>query len=75
MKELIPLAAMTAVVFGMKLLWPLTPTRGMFLVLQLAVYAIAGGAVYFVLAYFTGAVTDVSGAESIQKVLGKLKRS
>jgi len=75
LKELIPLAAMTAVVFGMKLLWPLTPTRGMFLVLQLAGYAIAGGAVYFVLAYFTGAVTDVIGAESIQKVLGKLKRN
>ena len=75
LKELVPLAAMIAVVVVLRLLWPITPTRGLYLVFQLAIYAVAGGAVYFVLAYFTGAVTDVIGTESVQKVLSKLKRN
>lgn len=75
LKELPALAVMAAVELALIRLWPVTPTRGLFLVLQLGIFALCGAAVYFVIAYLTGAVNDVIGRESIARVLGKFKRS
>ena len=73
LRELLPLAAMTAVVLCLKLLWPVTEARGIFLVVQLFAYAIVGGGVYLGLAYRMGAVAEVAGPRFLQSVFQRLR--
>lgn len=71
-KILLPLLAMAAVVVGLKFVWPVIEERGLMLILQMAVFALAGAAVYGLLAYKMGAITDVIGEDKINSVLRKL---
>ena len=73
LRELIPMAAMAAVAFLLRWIWPPVDHRGVLLVVQLAVYALVGGGTYLVLAYRVGAVTTVLGEEAVQRFLGKFK--
>lgn len=71
-KIILPIAAMVAVVLVLKFVWPVIEERGILLVLQMVVYALAGAAVYGLLAYEFGAITDVIGEEKIKGILRKL---
>ena len=71
-KILLPLVAMAAVVTGLKFVWPVIEERGVMLILQMAVYAIAGAAVYGFLAYKLDAITEVIGEDKINSILRKL---
>lgn len=73
LRELLPMAVMTAAVMLLRWLWPVTDTRGILLVVQLALYAAAGGGIYLLLAYRTGAVTMVMGADVIRNVLKRVR--
>ena len=72
LKIIVPVAVMVLVVILLKHLWPVVNSRGIVFILQLAVYAIAGAAVYGVLAYLFGAVTDVIDKNTIKGLLRKL---
>lgn len=72
LRTIIPTCAMTAVVLVIKYFWKVTDTRGLLLLVQLAVYALAGGAVYLFLSYKLGALTEIMDKEKITKILRKL---
>lgn len=74
LREVLPIAAMLAVVFVIRLAWPVTETRGILLVVQLFVYAVTGGGVYLFLAYRMGAVSMVVGEAAVQRVFKKVGR-
>ncbi len=72
LKTIVPTAAMVAVVVLLKFLLPVVESRGILLVLQLGLYAIAGAAVYGFLAYKFGAITDVMDINKFKGILRKL---
>lgn len=72
LRTIIPTCAMTAVVLVIKHFWKVTDTRGLLLVAQLGVYAVAGGLVYLFLSYKLGALTEIIDKEKINKILRKL---
>ncbi|MCQ2463866.1 MAG: polysaccharide biosynthesis C-terminal domain-containing protein, partial [Clostridia bacterium] len=52
--------------------WPVMHEGRLMLLIQLGVYAVCGGGLYFLAAYFTGGINDVVGKEQINKILVKL---
>lgn len=73
LRVLLPTAAMTAVVCLLKTVWPVVEGRGLLLILQLGVVAVAGGSVYLLLAYKTGALFEIISKEKLRNVLGKFR--
>lgn len=72
LKIIVPVGAMVGVVVLLKFLWPVVESRGILLLLQLAVFGIAGAVVYGVLAYLFGAITDVMDKNTLKGILRKL---
>lgn len=71
-KIIVPIIAMIVVLFLLQMVWPVPlATRGL-LIPQLAVFGIAGAAVYGVLAYLFGAITDVMDKNTLKGILRKL---
>lgn len=69
LKILAATAAMLVVVIVLRLLWPVTGTRGLLLVVQLLVYAAVGCLVYFAIVYFTRTAEGILGKSALEKVL------
>ncbi|MBR3987828.1 MAG: polysaccharide biosynthesis protein [Clostridia bacterium] len=72
LKVIVPVGAMVVAVILLKLLCPVVDSRGVVLLLQLGVYAVAGALVYGVLAYLFGAITDVMDKNTLKGILRKL---
>lgn len=72
-RELPAMGAMGAVALLLRWLWPPVTAQGLFLVVQLAVYALTGGGLYLLLAYRLGAVDAVLGRETTERLLRKFK--
>lgn len=72
LRTIIPTCAMTAVVLVIKHFWQVTDSRGVLLIVQLGIYAVAGGLVYLFLSYKLGALTEIIDKEKINKILRKL---
>ena len=71
-KITVPVIAMIVVLFFLRIVWPIPlATRGL-LIPQLAVFGIVGAAVYGVLAYLFGAITDVMDKNTLKGILRKL---
>lgn len=71
-KITVPILAMVVVLFILRIVWPEPDfTRG-WLIPYLAVFGIVGAAVYGVLAYLFGAITDVMDKNTIKGILRKL---
>lgn len=68
-RELLPMAAMVAVALGIRALWTPVESRGLLMVVQLCAYALAGGAVYLLLAYRTGALQMAMGEKFLDRLL------
>ena len=71
-KIIVPLCAMVAVVYLLQIVWPVYEVTRILIVPQLLVYGIAGAAVYGVLAYLFGAITDVIDKNTLKGILRKL---
>lgn len=71
-KLIVPVGALVGAVMLLKLLWPVVESRGIMLIVQLGVFAVVGAAVYGVLAYLFGAITDVMDKDTLKKLLRKL---
>lgn len=72
-KLLLPLAAMIVVVLIMKTVWPIDLEIGRIRVfLKLAVYALAGAAVYFTAAFFTGALEELLDVDFVSRIMSSL---
>lgn len=67
-----PTAVMGAAVWGLSLLWPPVQGRGVLLVVQLLVYALAGCAVYFPIAGALGVFRQALGRETMEKLYDKI---
>ena len=72
LRTIIPTCAMTAVLLVIKHFWQVTDSRGVLLIVQLGIYAVAGGLVYLFLSYKLGALTEIIDKEKINKILRKL---
>lgn len=72
LKIIVPVAAMALVIVLLKMVWPVVETRSILLILQLAAYALVGAAVYGVLAYKFGAITDIMDKNTLKRILSKL---
>lgn len=62
---------MLLVVSLLRLLWPVKAARGVLLVLQLFVYALIGGLVYFVAVYVGNLAGDILGESAYERVLAR----
>ena len=71
-KIIVPLCAMVAVVYLLQIVWPVYEVTRILIVPQLMVYGIVGAAVYGVLAYLFGAITDVIDKNTLKGILRKL---
>ncbi len=72
LRTIIPTCAMAGVVLLISYFWKVTDTRGILLLVQLGVYALAGGIVYLFLSYKLGALTEIMDKDKITKILRKL---
>ena len=63
---------MMASVAALRALWAPVGTRGVLLVVQLALYAAVGGGVYLMLAYRFGAVSAVIGNKALRRLMQRL---
>lgn len=72
LRTIIPTCAMAGVVLLISYFWKVTDTRGILLLVQLGVYALAGAVVYLVLSYKLGALTVIIDKDKIKKILRKL---
>lgn len=71
-KILIPTVVMSVVVGLLQSFLPVSSTRGISQILHLCVYAAVGGIIYLALAYKSGALVQVFGENTVNKVLSKL---
>ncbi len=71
-KITVPVIAMVVVLFFLRIVWPVPPEVRGLLIPQLAVFGVVGAAVYGMLAYLFGAITDVMDKNTLKGILRKL---
>ena len=64
-------AAMLLTVFLLKLLWPVTPGGRLLLTLQLLVFALVGGLIYFIVIYVLQTAEQILGRSAYNRVLDR----
>lgn len=71
--RMLPAAAlMSVVVLAVRHLWPVTQSRGILLIVQFAVYGLAGALVYVPMTYRSKVLSDVFGKKTVARVRRKL---
>ena len=71
-KMIIPLFIMIITILGLNLIIP-TPENKYLLCIIIAIYALIGSAIYFILTYINGSLNETIGNEYINKILKKFK--
>ena len=73
-RSIVPNIGMIAVVLLLGMFIPIPATRGIVQIIYLAIYGIAGAAVYFALSYVFGGMQMVFGDNILSTVKNKLLR-
>lgn len=65
-------AVLTVAVLVLLKVWPVMHAGRFLLLVQLGIYGVCGGGLYFLVSFFTGGISDVVGKEQINNILIKL---